>query len=523
MTHSPSVPVPRPAFRPLSVGSSAFRLLPVKSVALGSTLFLLPVFAGTISAQEPRRAAPSPWEQSIVTVEVARKQYDFYQPWSKRTARLLKVGLVLPDHQILTTAEELFDRTLIRLQRGGRGRWWIGELAWIDYHANLAVLSVPEEDFWRGLKPAALGGAMPGDGTLQLLRWRNGNLESRRAEFTQFAVREGQLAAVSHVMLEADSDIQGAGWGEPLLANSHVIAVVNSQEGRTCTAITASFIQSILQAHKQGQYRGLGYFHFFWQPAVNPASLARLKVPGEPRGVIVIQVPDRPDAQLQVLKPQDVILQIDGFDLDIQGDYEDPEFGHLMLENLATRNKWAGDEVKMLIWRDGKQMQLSYRLPKYDYSTGLVPMATYDQEPEYLIIGGLVFQPLTDPYLQSWGPDWKRRAPFRLTYYRNDQPKKDRPGLVLLSQVLPDPYNVGYQELKCLVIDKVNGQPVSRLADVRQALKKPIDGFHVIDFVQSDTLKRLVLAAGDPERDATGRVLKRYGISESFQFAAKDK
>ncbi len=43
-----------------------------------------------------------------------------------------------------------------------------------------------------------------------------------------------------------------------------------------------------------------------------------------------------------------------------------------MLENLATRNKWAGDDVKMLIWRDGKATNVVYRLPKFDYSVSLV-------------------------------------------------------------------------------------------------------------------------------------------------------
>jgi hypothetical protein len=296
--------------------------------------------------------------------------------------------------------------------------------------------------------------------------------------------------------------------------------LANAQLDRTCVAIPASFIQSIIDAHKGGAYRGLGYFHFYWQPAANPASLARLKLPGEPRGVIVIQVPERPDHGELVLKPQDVILNIDGFDIDIQGDYEDPEYGHLMLENLATRNKWAGDDVKLKIWRDGKPMDVTYRLPRYDYSTTLVPFASYDREPEYLVMGGLVFQPLTDSYLQSWGPDWKRRAPFRLAYYRNDQPSTNRSSLVLLSQVLPDAYNIGYQDQKGLVVDKVNGQRVSKLSDLRQALEKPVNGFHIIEFMQSDSLRRLVLAAGEPEQEATARVLRRYGITESSHFLA---
>lgn len=486
-------------------------------------LLLLSILATSLQGQTPdhKRAQPSPWERSVVTLEISRKQYDYYQPWTRKTSRAPKTGLYVGDHQILTTADEIFDRTLVRLQKGGRGRWSLGEVSWIDYHANLALITTSEEDFWRDLNPATLGGTVPEDGGLQIFRWHDGNLENRRAEFTQFTVREGQLAALNQPVLEADSEIQGAGLGEIITSNSHALGILSSQEGRMCIAIPATFIQNILEARKQGQYHGLGYFHFFWQGAQNPASLARLRLTGAPRGVIVNSVPDRPDAGEQVIRPQDVILTIDGFDLDIQGDYVDPEYGNLMLENLATRNKWAGDDVKMQIWREGKLTNIVYRLPKYDYSVSLVPSATYDQEPEYLILGGLVFQPLTDSYLQSWGNDWRRRSPFRLNYYRNDVPTQDRPALVLMSQVLPDPYNIGYQDQRCLVVDKINGKRISRLADLREALETPVNGFHVIELMQSDSLRRIVLAAGDSEKEATGRILKRYGIDESYHFAGK--
>src|SRR5271157_398664 len=160
-------------------------------------LGLLTALAGA-SAQAPKGSDDqSLWEHSIVTVEAARKQYDYYQPWSRGTRRVQKAGLVVGERQVLTTAEELYDRTLVRLQKGGRGQWWLGEVSWIDYHANLALVTTSQADFWRELNPATLGGTVPEDGTLQILRWHDGNLENRRAEFTQFTVREGQLAAVN--------------------------------------------------------------------------------------------------------------------------------------------------------------------------------------------------------------------------------------------------------------------------------------------------------------------------------------
>ena len=56
------------------------------------------------------------------------------------------------DHQVLTTADEMFDRTLVRLQKGGRGQWFIGEVSWIDYQANLALIGVNDPEFWKDLK-----------------------------------------------------------------------------------------------------------------------------------------------------------------------------------------------------------------------------------------------------------------------------------------------------------------------------------------------------------------------------------
>src|SRR5262245_12451107 len=106
-------------------------------------LLILFLLAGQLCAlaQEQRRAQASAWERSVVNLEVSRRQYDYYQPWTRKTSRVQKTGILLDNRQILTTADELFDRTLVRLQRNGRGRWYTGEVTWIDYYANLALVT----------------------------------------------------------------------------------------------------------------------------------------------------------------------------------------------------------------------------------------------------------------------------------------------------------------------------------------------------------------------------------------------
>src|SRR5437867_9167353 len=154
---------------------------------------------------------------------------------------------------------------------------------------------------------------------------------------------------------------------------------------------------------------------------------------------------------------------------------------------------------------------------KAENAARLVPEAPFDQEPEFVIVGGLVFQPLTKNYLRNWGQDWERRAPFRLAYFRNQEPTPERPAIVILSQVLPDLYNLGYQESRQLVLEKVNGEKVNYLSDLQRALKKPMNGFHIFQFMKGDTLQRIVLDAATLDA-ATKRVLDRYGIEKDQVF-----
>lgn len=481
--------------------------------------FLL-LFAVTLGAAaagpRPARSA-SPWERTVVTLEVTRKQYDYVQPWSKRMETVQKTGIVVGAREVLTTADFMADSTLIRLQKGGRGRWFNGAVEWVDYHANLALVNTAEAAFWTGLQPARLADPIPAKGSVQLLRWRNGSFETRKAEINRLSVKRGKLTFVEHLQLEVDLEITGAGWSEPIVSGNKVIGLTTWMEGNSCTALPTPFIRPILEARRSQTYRGLGFFSFTWQRAENPATLKYLGLAGEPRGVLVIDTCSLPQMDGQ-LKPRDVILQVEGCDVDIEGDYQNPTYGKLSLEDLASRGRWAGDQVRLRILRRGQIQDVLYRLPKADYSIDLVPEGPFDQEPAYLIAGGLVFQPLNEPYMRSWGADWKRKAPFRLAYHDQQKPTPERPALVVLSTVLPDPFNLGYQDYRYMVIQQFNGQKISRLTDFVEAMKKPADGFHVLEFGPSDVVRRIVLGASETD-SATQRVLARYGIEKDRVFA----
>lgn len=464
-----------------------------------------------VAASSARARASDRWADSVVTIEATRRQYDLFQPWSRRVRTVAKGGIVIGPREVLTTAEDLFDRTLVRFQRGGRGQWFKADLVWIDYYANLAILSTDDSEFWKGLKPAAFVSPVPvGKEGFQLIRWRNGNLEARKMEFNQCVVDDSKTSQAQLLHLELSSETQGVGWGEAIVFGSQVAGIASSQNGNTCRAIPSSTIKEVLEARRKGNYRGFGYFDFVWQQAENPDLLKHLKLQGEPKGVVIAEVPKH-SSEEYVLKPRDIILKVDGFSIDTEGYYNDPDYGHLNMEQLATRKHWAGDEIAIQVMREGKPLDLHYKIPKVDYFAKLLPEQVYDREPEYLIVGGLIFQPLTVPFLRSWGDDWKRRAPFRLAYYRNDDPKPERPGLVIVTGILPDPVNLGYQDLRLVVVDECNGMKISSLRDIEKAVEQSKDGFHRFRFTKGDAIQRAVLDAQEAKA-SSARILPRYGI-----------
>lgn len=317
------------------------------------------------------------WQDSIVLLDVTRNNFNFRIPWDKRAQSVSKFGAVIEGKELLTTAAGLANHTLVRIQKGGRGKWTNGEVRWIDYQANLAIIGVEDDAFWEGLAPVIFTDAKGFKENLQVIRWRGGNIEKRAAEFSRFSVADANFNQAPRIELKASSEIEGAGKAELMVTKDQVVGLVASKSGSTCSVIPAPFITEVLKLRKTDQYKGLGYFDFIWQPASNPAVIDYFKLDGAPRGVLVI----KPGKKKSSLKLHDIILEVGGFPIDIQGDYLDPDYGHVIMEYLACRNKWAGDILKLKIWRDGKVQDIDYKLPKADFSDNLVMDRPSDVEP----------------------------------------------------------------------------------------------------------------------------------------------
>lgn len=445
-------------------------------------------------------------EASLVEIEISKTRYDFSMPWIRRSTQTFKNGIVIEGNRILTTADGLSNQHLSRIRKGGITKQYTAELTWVDYYSNLAIYEVEDSDFWTGMEAMPLNTSIPQNGDLEIIRWRNGRIEQRSAEIERLYVGSGKMSYAHHLNLSVSSEINAAGWSEVVIDHSSIIGLTTSSSNNKLTVLPAPFIRTVLERKSDKSNMGMGHFDFRVMHGKNPALLKSKGLQSVDSGVVITEVGKRGIAN-HILKKGDVILEIDGFTVDTEAKYVDPDYGRLSIFGLATRKHVADEIIPMKVWRDGKLQEISYKLPRADFEQEVIPEKNYDQAPEYLIAGGLLFQPITGSFLDAFG----KNTPILLDYYSETNPAPERDGLVVLSGILPDPYNRGYEDARLLIIDTINEQPIAHIKDIESALKKPNGDFHHIRFFNDQSMRHLVIDAKELD-SVTSAILKRYNI-----------
>ena len=444
---------------------------------------------------------------SVVEIEITKKTYDYRMPWVRRNEQTHKNGILVGQNQILTTADGFSGQYLCRITKGGESRQYTAQIKWVDFYANIAMLDVSEPTFWQGMEPVELAEKIPQFGDLQIYRWRSGRIEERAAEIIRLYNDTNKMSFLQHLKLSASSEITGAGWAEVVFDGAQLVGLTESaSKGNRFNILPAPFIARVIEHNQNADNPGLGNFDFRWMNAKNPALLKSKGLNMPDRGVVVTEVGGRRLADSN-LKSGDVILAIDGFEVDSEGKYLDPDYGRLSISGLATRAHSAKDTISMTIWRDQAIRSIAYTLPRAQFSKSLIPSERYDTPPHYLVAGGLLFQPLDGPLMRALG----KNKPILLDYYSDRPPLEGRDGIVLLSMVLPDDYNRGYEDIRYVMVDQINGQAIHKLEDVKSALAEPEVGFHCIQFMPDEAIHQIVLD-GTEMPSATKRILRHYQI-----------
>jgi len=445
----------------------------------------------------------------IFTVSVAS---DYLRPWQMRGQHTSTgSGVLIAGDLILTAAHVVDNGVFIQVRKSSDPDKYIAHVKWISHQADLALLEVEEHDFYKDTTPLKLG-KMPHrqDGVAVYGYPKGGN----EISITQGIISRIDQTSYTHsgfdlLALQIDAAINAGNSGGPALnEEGEIVGIAMQAMNRSENIgyiIPSEIIRHFLDDIRDGKYDGFPDDGLYIQDMGNE-NLKRYYGLGDRTGVLVTDVVlgSSCDGYLRI---GDVILEIDG--VKIANDATIPmSGGSRVSSNYLLRRHQIGDSYTMKILREGKELSVDVPLK------GEVKLIPYEhgKRAEYYIFGGMVFMPLTQNYMRSWGEKWLYKAPvnFLELYINEDYPTRERSGVVFLQNTLPDKENTGYTFPHHIVL-KVNGRKISDFRDFVTQMEQSEKGVVRIDFEGG----HVVVIDREKAREANERVLPRYNIERS--------
>jgi S1-C subfamily serine protease len=467
-------------------------------------------------SKEPKTIVLPVSSDSLVRVNSTNQAFDFFRPWTKKVPYLRRgLGVVLSGGQILVTAELVANRTYVELEKAASAEKSPADVIVVDYDCNLALIKPTNPDFLKDEKPLQLdSGAHVGDKISVLQFESNGQIADTSGVITTITVAGYPLDHLSLLTYRISAPLQNreGSFTIPAVRNGRLLGLLMRYDARSQTAdvIPAPVISHFLADAKLEKYPGFSRAGLSFTSTRDPQFRRYIGL-NEGGGVYITEVRPESAAEKAGLRKGDVILAVANKPVDQDGNYEEPDIGKIPFSHLTNTLAHVGDTVNFTILRSGKHETVPVKLAGVDNEQNVSDPYQFDHQPRYLILGGLVFQELSRPYLQEWGGSWSKDAPQRLVYldaFQNELPR-DRGKIVFLSQVLPTPNTLGYENLEHLVVSKVNGVPIKSLNDLAKAVASPKDGFDKIEFEEDPAF--IYLDAKEIE-NSKGQLMQDYGI-----------
>ena len=435
--------------------------------------------------------------QSIVKIYTTAEKNSALAPWNSDSESMIGTGFVIKGNRILTNAHVVEDNTFIELQRDGKPERYEAEVQALSHEADLAVLKVKDESFFKKGKYLEIGELPRVHQEISVYGFPTGGdtLSVTKGIVSRIEYLEYAHSGLASQAIQIDAAINPGNSGGPALAGDKVVGVAmqvaaNGEEN-IGYMIPPSIINHFLKDLEDGRYDGFPDFSVVTQQLVNPALRSKLGLLKEQTGILVTKVCAGTSAE-NYLKPGDIITKVDNAPIENNGTVLFQPSKYIDF-NYQIDQHQINDNLSLDIIRDGKP--LSVQLP---LDSAVSSLYAHDQKPRYFIYGGYVFTPTELGSL----------CQHRKDYDKNEF--KNRTENVSIVKVLAASSNVGYHELT-MRINTVNGQTFNNFREFYKLMKQAktpfitledLDGYQVV-------INRQMAEEEQPE------LLKRYNMEAS--------
>ncbi|XP_073140341.1 protease Do-like 2, chloroplastic isoform X1 [Henckelia pumila] len=447
---------------------------------------------------------------AVVKVYCTHTAPDYSLPWQKqRQYTSTGSAFMIGDGMLLTNAHCVEHDTQVKVKRRGDDTKYGAKVLARGVECDIALLSVESKEFWEGCEPLYFGRLPNLQDSVTVVGYPLGGETISvskgvvsRIEVTSYAHGSSELLGI-----QIDAAINPGNSGGPAFNDQGECIGVAFQVYRSDEAENIGYvIPSTVVSHfledyeRNGKYTGFPSLGVLLQKLENPALRACLNVPSN-EGVLVRKVEPTSNAS-DVLKEGDVIVSFDDVSVGCEGTVPFRSTGRIAFRYLISQ-KFTGDVAELGIIRGGKSMKVQVVL---NSRVHLVPYHIDGGQPSYLIVAGLVFTPLSEPLIgeeceDSIGLKLLTKARYSMARFEGEQ-------IVILSQVLANEVNIGYEDMSNEQVLKLNGIGIRNIHHLAHLVDTCKDKYLVFEFEDNF----LVVLEREQALGSSTSILKGYGI-----------
>nr|KJB47048.1 hypothetical protein B456_008G008100 [Gossypium raimondii] len=408
---------------------------------------------------EPGSLQDANFLNAVVKVYCTHTAPDYSLPWQKqRQYTSTGSAFMIGDGKLLTNAHCVEHDTQVKVKRRGDDTKYVAKVLARGVDCDIALLSVESEEFWKGAKPLHLGhlprlqdavtvvGYPLGGDTISVTKG-----VVSRIEVTSYAHGSSDLLGIQIDAAINPGNSGGPAFNEQGECIGVAFQVYRSEEAENIgyvipTTVVSHFLNDY---ERNGKYTGFPCLGVLLQKLENPALRACLQVQSN-EGVLVRRVEPTSDAN-NVLKQGDVIVSFD-----------DVHVG----------------------------------------SEGTVPFRSNERIAFRYLISQKFAEPLIEEECEeSIGLKLLAKARYSLARFKEEQ-------IVILSQVLANEVNIGYEDMSNQQVLKFNGTRIKNIRHLAHLVACCQDKYLVFEFEDN----YLAVLEREAAMATSSRILKDYGI-----------
>lgn len=473
-------------------------------VSLIALLFVLQASAFGISIPEIRK--------SLVRISTTSQEPNYRVPWmAGNTSGGTGAGFVITGSRILTNAHVVSNARFLSLERENDPKRYIAKVQFIAHDCDLAVLTVEDPDFFKGTQPLPFSSQIPQiESSVSVYGYPIGG---NRLSVTTGVISRIDFQAYSHSLLDSHLAIQTnaainpGNSGGPVLQDGKVVGVAfqgysGDVAQNTGYMIPVPVVRRFLDDIKDGRYDHYMDLSITTFPLLNPAQRRALGLPNDDIGVLVGAVSSE-GACAGTLEAGDVILKIDGHPVESDG-FVELEGNRIEMPEVVER-KFKGDSVVFDVLRKKEAKKLTVKFVRA--WPHVIQGNQYETPSRFVLFGGLLFQPINRDFMEAYQVD-DLRARYLFDFFVSDEVYVERPEVIVLSSILPDPINTYLNDFRNGVVDEINGKKIKTLKDLAAAFAEPADDY-IIKLLGEGRPIVLERAAVEKARE---RIKSRYNV-----------